>query len=408
MGYVAVKGGTAAIEESIRRLKYERLKKGTVLRVRDIEGGMRGLIDQVMSEGSLYNETLAALAIKQAEGSPEEAVFLLRAYRSTLPRKHYSRTIRTERMAVERRISASFKDIPGGQILGATHDFTHRLIDFELMEETEETARAWLREFAERIADGGEVGSGASGEAAGGFGAGGRASVGVGGTAGGGPDGGLLNNLPKVSDDLRKEGLLPDCPEDPREPDDVTRRSLAFPATRSQRLQVLARGQTGAMTSLAYAVIRGYDVIHPTVGELRVGHLPVYIADPDDPGCPGGPDESEDDYYIGSVKATEAEMLIPVVTEKIRGKQELEFQIGYGLCFGQNETKAIAMGILDYCLEADKPGVPTHDEEFVLLHIDSVESTGFISHLKMPHYVTFQSKLDSVRRTKRTAEAIHS
>ena len=29
-------------------------------------------------------------------------------------------------------------------------------------------------------------------------------------------------------------------------------------------------------------------------------------------------------------------------------------------------------------------------------HIDSVEATGFISHLKLPHYVTFQSKLDSV------------
>jgi len=410
MGYVAVKGGTAAIEESIRRLKYERLKKGTVLKVRDIEGGMRGLIDQIMSEGSLYDETLAALAIKQAEGSPEEAVFLLRAYRSTLPRKHYARTIRTERMAVERRISASFKDIPGGQILGATYDFTHRLIDFELMEETEETARAWLREFAESVGDAGSGGMNDGmaerGDASGGAAVFGGAS---GGSAGGGPDAGALDGLPKVSDYLRKEGLLPDCEEDNREPDDVTRRSLTFPSTRSQRLQVLTRGQTGAMTSLAYAVIRGYDVVHPTVGELRVGHLPVYIADPvgsedsDAAGSQADPSgESDDDYYIGNVKATEAEMLIPVVTEKVRGKKELEFQIGYGLCYGQNETKAIAMGILDYCLEAKKPGVPTHDEEFVLLHIDSVESTGFISHLKMPHYVTFQSKLDSVRRTKRT------
>src|SRR5665648_311149 len=90
MGYVAVKGGTLAIEESIKRLKYERLKKGVVLDCDRIEGGMRCLIDQVMSESSLYNETIAALAIKQAEGSPEEAVFLMRAYRSTLPRKHYS------------------------------------------------------------------------------------------------------------------------------------------------------------------------------------------------------------------------------------------------------------------------------------------------------------------------------
>ncbi|WP_144526391.1 carbon-phosphorus lyase complex subunit PhnI, partial [Bacillus pumilus] len=102
-----------------------------------IEGGMRGLIDQIMSESSLYDETLAALAIKQAEGSPEEAVFLLRAYRSTLPRKHYSRAVHTREMRVERRISASFKDIPGGQILGASVDYSHRLLDFDLMHETD-------------------------------------------------------------------------------------------------------------------------------------------------------------------------------------------------------------------------------------------------------------------------------
>src|SRR5204863_261292 len=111
MGYVAVKGGTCAIEESIKRLKYERVQHGQTIEVEKIKDGMRGLVDQVMSESSLYNETLAALAIKQAEGNPEEAVFLLRAYRSTVPRKHYSRVIESQQMNVERRISASFKDI---------------------------------------------------------------------------------------------------------------------------------------------------------------------------------------------------------------------------------------------------------------------------------------------------------
>ncbi|MEH7386378.1 carbon-phosphorus lyase complex subunit PhnI, partial [Bacillus sp. JJ1521] len=55
---------------------------------------------------------------------------------------------------------------------------------------------------------------------------------------------------------------------------------------------------------------------------------------------------------------------------------------------------------LDNSLEHPNLEFPSHNEEFVLFHIDSVESTGFISHLKMPHYVTFQSKLDSVRKTK--------
>ncbi|MBX9976216.1 carbon-phosphorus lyase complex subunit PhnI [Cytobacillus firmus] len=368
MGYVAVKGGTQAIEESIKRLKYERLHKGQVLGTGQIEGGMRGLIDQVMSESSLYDEKLAALAIKQAEGNPEEAVFLLRAYRSTLPRKHSSKIIETGEMKVERRISASFKDIPGGQILGATTDYSHRLLDFNLMKETEESVSEWLSNYALENRTN-EMLQHA-------------------------PD--LV--LPKVLDYLRKEGLIPPLENNDAEPDDVTRESLEFPSSRSQRLQILTRGETGAVTSLAYAVIRGYGALHPTVGELRVGSLPIYVGHPNEEGS------DEDDYYIGDIKTTEAEMLMPFMAEKAKGKKELEFEIGYGLCFGQNETKAIAMGILDNCLEHPDNSFPSHNEEFVLLHIDSVESTGFISHLKMPHYVTFQSKLDSVRKTKAKAE----
>lgn len=67
---------------------------------------------------------------------------------------------------------------------------------------------------------------------------------------------------------------------------------------------------------------------------------------------------------------------------------------------GQNETKAIAMSVLDRNL--DIPGdTPAQNEEFVLYHIDSVESSGFVSHLKLPHYVTFQSKLDRIRSSKK-------
>ena len=40
MGYVAVKGGTKAIEESINRLKYERVKTGKILDVDNILAGM--------------------------------------------------------------------------------------------------------------------------------------------------------------------------------------------------------------------------------------------------------------------------------------------------------------------------------------------------------------------------------
>jgi len=364
MGYVAVKGGTLAIEESIKRLKYERLKRGIVLDCSCIEGGMRCLIDQVMSESCLYSETLASIAIKQAEGSPEEAVFLMRAYRSTLPRNHYSRTVDSESMRVERRISASFKDIPGGQILGASYDYTHRLIDFKLNEETDFDAVNWLQEYARDC----EVEHNNDTE---------------------------LVNLPKVLDYLRAEGLLAVCEDNNNEPDDVTTESVQFPTSRSERLQILTRGQTGAVTSLGYAALRSYGALHPTVGELRIGCLPIYVDNPFEES------NEEDAYYIGEIKVTEVETLFPLDVQKENGQKEIEFGIGYGICYGQNETKAIAMSILDRCLEAGNPQYPTHNEEFVLLHIDSVESTGFISHLKLPHYVTFQSKLDSVRKTQK-------
>lgn len=96
--------------------------------------------------------------------------------------------------------------------------------------------------------------------------------------------------------------------------------------------------------------------------------------------------------------------MFPEDVQKTKGQKEIEFSLGYGICSGQNETKAIAMSILDRCLEVGNPEYPTQNEEFILLHIDSVEATGFISHLKLPHYVTFQSKLDSVRKSKKGKE----
>ncbi len=364
MGYVAVKGGTVAIEESIKRLTFERIKEEELIGINEIMASMRGLIDQVMSESSLYSELLAALAIKQAEGNMEEAVFLMRAHRSTLPRIYYTNIVDSGKMNVERRISASFKDVPGGQILGASYDYTHRLLNFDLLQESIETIREWLNQYNKDVMDIN-------------------------------PDFDL-DQLPKVVDYLRQEGLLHDVEENNSEPIDITKQSIQFPASRSERLQVLTRGQTGAVTSLGYASLRGYGAVHPTVGELRVGTLPLHITHPT-----AQEDCEEDHFYIGSIKVTEVESFIPVPIKKAHGVEEIEFEVGYGICYGQNETKAIAMSILDQCLEEQEEDFPTHDEEFVLLHIDSVESTGFISHLKLPHYVTFQSKLDRIRQIKK-------
>ncbi|MFC2946796.1 carbon-phosphorus lyase complex subunit PhnI [Virgibacillus sediminis] len=364
MGYVAVKGGTRAIEASIKRLKYERLKGEEIIEIHTIMSTMRVMVDQVMSESSLYSPFLAALAIKQAEGSMEEAVFLLRAHRSTLPRLYYSTPAESESMLTERRISASFKDIPGGQLLGPTYDYTHRLLDFSLTEEDVDANQQWLNNYRKDLQ-----------------------SL---------PTSDSVQYFPKVVDYLREEGLFETYEVDNTPPMDVTKENMSFPAPRSARLQVLTRGQTGAVTSLGYASLRGYGQVHPTVGEVRVGVLPIHVAHPNERQR-----DEKDDFYIGDIRVTEVESFVPVNVKDENNNEDMEFEIGYGICYGQNETKAIAMSILDQCLEHPESDFPTHDEEFVLLHIDSVESTGFISHLKLPHYVTFQSKLDSIREVRK-------
>ncbi|MEL7030221.1 MAG: carbon-phosphorus lyase complex subunit PhnI, partial [Pseudomonadota bacterium] len=71
------------------------------------------------------------------EGDLIEAIFMIRAYRTTLPRIGTTGPVETDRMACDRRISATFKDLPGGQVLGPTFDYTHRLLDFKLAAEGE-------------------------------------------------------------------------------------------------------------------------------------------------------------------------------------------------------------------------------------------------------------------------------
>src|SRR4051795_11587321 len=136
MAYVAVKGGERAIDAAHGWLAEERRGDPSVpeMSLAQIEAQLGRAVDRAMGEGSLYDRELAALAIKQAQGDLIEAAFLLRAYRTTLPRFAHSLPVDTAGMAVERRISAIFKDLPGGQVLGPTYDYTHRLLDFALAE----------------------------------------------------------------------------------------------------------------------------------------------------------------------------------------------------------------------------------------------------------------------------------
>lgn len=374
MGYVAVCGGGKAIEESLKLLEYERVSASSAWGTDEIEGTFPELVDQVMGEASLYAPRLAALALKQAQGSPDEAVFLLRAFRSTLERPYVSRPVDTSQMRVARRVSAAFKDVPGGQVLGATRDYSHRLLAFDLETEGAEELAEKRAELAAHFEEAAEASERDAAPAV----------------------------MPRVLDYLRAQGLLAHVDADDAEPVDATMVPLSFPAPRSVRLQTLARGMTQAVEALGYAAIRGFGPAHPTVGELRAGRVAVAVDHPLEAGS------ADDAYYLGSIPVTEVESVFEdegaagggAGSDARSDDDGLSLAIGYGLVFGRAETKAIAMSVLDHCLEHGDARFPTEDEEFVLYHVDGVEATGFISHLKLPHYVTFQSKLSSVRGTR--------
>ena len=346
--YVAVKGGEQAIENAHRLMAEERRGDPAVpeLGVDQILQQMRLAVDRVMSEGSLYDPPLAALAIKQAGGDLVEAVFLLRAYRTTLPRLYTTPPVDTTTMQVRRRVSATFKDIPGGQLLGPTFDYTHRLLDFTLAAES-------------------EPGTATPTDSA--------------------PDA----PVSRVMDLLGEEGLvdLPD-PADERRVGDITQDPMTFPAKRDVRLQNLARGDEGFLLALGYSSQRGFGDNHPFAGEIRMGEVAVSIV----------PDELGFEVEIGDITVSECEM----VTSFVGSKNDLpKFTRGYGLSFGYNERKVMAMSLVDRSLQARELGeditAPSQDEEFVLYHSDNVEAQGFVQHLKLPHYVDFQADLVMVR-----------
>lgn len=358
MGYVAVQGGITAIENSEQLANYIRLKgKSTPVEIQQIQDQMRLLVDKVMGEGGLYSPFHAALAIKQAEGDPIDAAFYIRAYRSTLCRLADSLPLDMEKMRVNRRISSAFKDIPGGQILGYTSDYKQRILDFSLMFEDrkgmEEVVEQFeCREKEECNAD--EI------------------------------------KFRKVVDILREQGLVRDSGQTNKEEIyDITKESISFPACRSARLQMMARSETGGILAMAYSSMRGYGSIHPTIAELRVGYVPVLI---------NHPFRKNESIYIGEIQVTETEIVSKFDAEKDGEKPY--FTLGYGICFGSNEVKAISMAVLDRTMKEAEGKAPANDQEFVLMHTDGIESSGFCAHFKLPHYITFQSDLSSLRRVQ--------
>lgn len=347
--YVAVKGGEKAIANAHRLLAHERRGNRTVpeLSLTQISEQLARAVDRVMCEGSLYDRELAALSVKQACGDLIEAIFLARAYRTTLPRFGASEPIDTAQMQMRRRVSSTFKDIPGGQLLGPTFDYTHRLLDMQLAADTQPDEPLSVER--------------------------GEASA-----------------MPRVTDLLSEDDLIEPSPVKGADHlvGDLTREPLAFPADRDLRLQNLARADEGFLLALGYSTQRGHGRTHPFAGEIRMGEVAVeFFAEEVGFAVP-----------LGRITVTECQMI-----NQFKGSATVppQFTRGYGLSFGHSERKAMSMALVDRSLRAkelgEESGAPAQDEEFVLSHSDNVQATGFVEHLKLPHYVDFQAELGLVR-----------
>ena len=352
--YVSVKGGEKAIDNAHKWLEEKRRgnTKYPEISTKQIKNQLSLSVARVMAEGSLYDEDLAALAIKQAQGDIIEAIFLIRAYRTTLPRFNSSQPLNTNEMRCIRRISATFKDIPGGQLLGPTFDYTHRLLDFKL--EAEGERKKAKKRTSEEIP------------------------------------------IKHITEFLNSNNLIETEESSNTKPPDLTRQPLEFPASRALRLQSLSRGDEGFCLGIAYSTQRGYGRNHPFIGELRIGMVAIKVEVP----------ELGFSIEIGEIEITECESVNQFKGSKTEPAQ---FTRGYGLVFGQSERKAISMALLDRALRwqelgEDFMGVTAQDEEFVLAHSDNIQATGFVEHIKLPHYVDFQSELELVQKIRLEAK----
>lgn len=363
MGYAAARGGTEAILAAEDLVRRARDGGGSPwLGLDQIGERLRLAVDRVQGEGGLWAPELAARAFRQAEGDVSEAAQILRAHRSTIPRLAYSEPVHADELAVQRRISPAFRNPPGQQLLGRTLDYVGRLLD--LMPEPE-TAAPQPAARAERPSKPTET------------------------------NGLDPRHPPRLLGLLRKMDLVVDrrTDEDP-EPDDITRvPPRPGSAKRSARLTAMARAETGALVHMWYAeTFTPTKHQHEFPGEVRHGTLPVRLRHP----VTGNP------VTVAEVRVTEVETIDDL--DRL-DEDRTRLDIGYGMCFGHNERKAIAMAGLDLLVHRDKG--QTDLEQRVLLTLDGIESSGFLEHLKLPHYVDFRSVIERKRAVRRPpAEAV--
>ncbi|MEM9033500.1 MAG: carbon-phosphorus lyase complex subunit PhnI [Actinomycetota bacterium] len=369
MGYAAAKGGLDAITAAEELVARKRVSgTSSWLEVGQLIERQRFAVDRVMGEGGLWAPELAARALRQAEGDIIEASHLVRAHRSTLPRFAYAEPADADEMSVLRRIVPAYRNPPGPQLLGRTLDYTGRLLD----PTPEDVARQQAMEAAAADAEAAALPEADE-------------------VAADAEDLTEKRQPKRLYELLREMDLLVDRRrDDDPEPYDITRVPARPGAPRSAVLATMARAETGALVQLWYRNILGPDrnLHEVTLGEVRHGELPVEVEHP----VTGKP------VTLGHIRVTEVEAI-----EDLDGIDEEtdRFDVGYGLCMGHNERKAIAMANLDIAVHRNNGEGPL--EQSVLQTTDGLDASGFLEHLKLPHYVTFRSMVERKEARRRAA-----
>ncbi|MGL3149237.1 carbon-phosphorus lyase complex subunit PhnI [Microbacterium sp. A82] len=342
------KGGTEAIIAAERLVLERRSSLDQALTVEAVIQSFPMAIDRIMGEGGLWDPATAAAAYLQGSGDISEAVHLIRAHRSTLPRLTHSEPLNPREMKLLRRVVSTQRQPDGPILLGETVDYTARILHdgpdlpLPIVEPVDETP-------LEHPAD---------------------------------------EPFRRFRDYLADKGVLVDrALETDEEPFDIQMVAAQLPAQRSAVLSASAQADTGALINIWYQSILGpdsYAAEAVTLGEVRHGRLPLRVADP----------HTGELVQIGELRASECEAVASL--GGMRGEDPTTFDVGYAMAFGHNERKVIAAASLDMSIVRFKDTETGRRlEQVMLFTTDGLSASGFLEHLKLPHYVTFESKLDA-------------
>lgn len=313
---------------------------------------LRVLTDQVCAEAGVWAPDAATRAIAQTAGDVARAVTLVRVWAATLPEAHVD-AFSGDDLLVTRRVSAAYHDVPAGQWLGSSDDFGSRLLAWEptVMEPSPPPEDVDGRDTADRVAP---------------------------------PSSGTAAATPRRSMVPRVASLLTDvpvvAPPAPVDGVDPTRAPLTFPAERPALLAALARAETGALVALsALALAHRREAV---LTEASVLSAAVHMAHP----------RTGRRCRVARVPLCDAEIVLDAESD---GQAAL--RVGYGASLGRLERRALSAALLDGVLGEDAAGHPTDvtlDAPTVAHGLDGQATSGFIDHLRLPHYASFASYLD--------------